>query len=55
MKAEGLKYFTDTYMTSIGLILFFTFFVSMLIWVFRASAKQSYHYIEQLPLKQDGE
>lgn len=55
MKAEGLKYFTDTYMTSAGLIIFFTLFISMLIWVFRASGKQNYQYVEQLPLKQDGE
>ncbi len=55
MKTEGLKFFTDTQLTSVGLIIFFTLFISMLIWVFRVTGKQTYQYVEQLPLKQDGE
>lgn len=55
MKSEGLAYFTDTYMTSAGLIIFFVFFIAMLAWIFRSSSTQTYKYAEQLPLKQDGE
>ena len=50
---DGLKYFTDTYLTSIGLLLFFTFFVAVVFWVFRKGSKQFYNQTAQMPL--DGE
>ncbi|HEX7673211.1 MAG TPA: cbb3-type cytochrome c oxidase subunit 3 [Bdellovibrio sp.] len=51
---EGLAYFTDTYLTVIGLAIFMLFFCGVLIWVNRKMAKGFYKEMEQLPLK-DGE
>ena len=50
MKQEGLKFFTETYLTSIGLILFFVFFVCVMLWVYRSSSKELYKRLEKLPL-----
>lgn len=50
---EGLKYFTDTHLTSIGLLLFFTFFVAVVFWVFRKGSKAYYNQTAKMPL--DGE
>lgn len=47
---EGLKYFTDTHLTSIGLLLFFTFFVAVIFWVFRKGSKPFYNHTAQMPL-----
>lgn len=55
MKQEGLKFFTDTYLTSLGLVIFFVFFVCMTIWVFKASNRSRYEYLENLPLDQGGQ
>jgi Cbb3-type cytochrome oxidase component FixQ. len=54
MKQEGLAYFTDTYLTAIGLLIFFLFFCAVLLWINRKSAKQFYGKMEQIPLN-DGE
>ncbi|MBV2167889.1 MAG: cbb3-type cytochrome c oxidase subunit 3 [Bdellovibrio sp.] len=54
MKQEGLKYFTDTHLTGMGLLIFFIFFVGVLFWVYRKSSTEIYHKMEQIPL-QDGE
>jgi cbb3-type cytochrome oxidase subunit 3 len=54
MKQDGLQYFTDTYLTAIGLMIFFLFFVGVLVWINRKSAKKFYGKMEQLPLS-DGE
>ncbi len=54
MKAEGLRFFTDTYLTVIGLIIFFSFFVGLLFWV-RVRAKQGvYQRLQSLPLLDGG-
>ncbi|MBC7466650.1 MAG: cbb3-type cytochrome c oxidase subunit 3 [Bdellovibrio sp.] len=50
---EGLKYFTDTHLTSIGLLLFFTFFVGIVFWVFRKGSKNYYNQSAQMPLEDD--
>lgn len=50
---DGLKYFTDTHLTSIGLILFFIFFVGVVFWVFRKGSKQYYNQTAQMPLGED--
>lgn len=50
MKQEGLKFFTETYLTSIGLLLFFVFFVSVIFWVYRGPSKDLYKRLEKLPL-----
>lgn len=54
MKQEGLKFFTDTHLTAMGLLIFFLFFVGVLIWVYRKSSTEIYSHMEQIPLK-DGE
>ena len=54
MKQEGLAFFTDTYLTAIGLLIFFLFFCGVLLWINRRSAKQFYGKMEQIPLN-DGE
>lgn len=50
---DGLKYFTDTHLTSIGLLLFFGFFIATLFWVFRKGSKQFYATTSQIPLVDD--
>lgn len=44
MKQEGLKFFTDTYLTIIGFLIFFTYFIYITVNALRASPKK----IEQL-------
>jgi cbb3-type cytochrome oxidase subunit 3 len=51
MKQEGLKYFTDLHLTSLGLIIFFVFFVCVLVWVFRKDSKSFYGDMQNMPLK----
>ncbi len=48
---EGLSYFTDTYLTSIGLIIFFLFFVGVIWWTSKSQNKALYKRIETLPLE----
>lgn len=54
MKQEGLMYFTDTHLTTAGLLIFFLFFIGVLFWVFRKSSSELYNHLEKMPLK-DGE
>lgn len=54
MKQDGLKFFTDTHLTSIGLMIFFLFFVGVMFWIYRRNSKELYSGMEQLPLN-DGE
>lgn len=51
MKQEALKYFTDTHLTALGLLIFLVFFVGVLFWVYRKSSTELYSKLEQLPLK----
>jgi cbb3-type cytochrome oxidase subunit 3 len=51
MKQEGLKFFTDTHLTSIGLIIFFLFFLGVVYWVSRKDNKRLYTEMEKMPLK----
>jgi cbb3-type cytochrome oxidase subunit 3 len=46
---EGLTYFTDTYLTSMGLLIFFLFFLGVVWWVSRAESRKLYRYAENLP------
>ena len=50
MKQEGLKFFTETYLTSFALVLFFAFFVCVVLWAFRGPSKDLYKRLEKLPL-----
>ena len=54
MKQEAFKLFTQTYLTSIGLIIFFGFFIGVVLWVYRSPSQELYDRMEKLPL-QDGE
>lgn len=48
---EGLSHFTDTYLTSFGLLIFFCFFLAVIWWVTRPENKEIYHYTKNLPLE----
>lgn len=52
MKQEGLKYFTDTHLTLIALIIFFVFFVCMLVFVFSKRNKKHYEKLSKMPFKE---
>lgn len=55
MKQEALKYFTDTYLTSLGLLIFFIFFISVVLWVYRKHSAVHYERMLNLPLQSEGE
>ncbi len=48
MKQDGLLHFTDTHLTVIGLLIFFSYFAFMLVQVFKAS-KEQINYLENIP------
>lgn len=48
---EGLSYFTDTYLTSVGLLIFFVFFLAVVWWVSRTHSWKLYSYVETLPFE----
>lgn len=50
----GLGYFTDTHLTIIGLLIFFTFFIGLLWWTSLKPNKALYKQMEQIPLN-DGD
>ncbi len=50
MKQEGLAYFTDTWLTLVGLIIFFVFFVSLIIKVYRIK-NEYYEVMSNMPLE----
>jgi len=52
MKQEGLKYFTDTHLTLIALLLFFSFFVCMLFVVMSKKNKKRYEELANIPLEE---
>lgn len=53
MKAETLSYFHMPELTLVGLGIFFTFFMLMLLWVFQHQRKPFYQRLEELPLAED--
>ncbi len=53
MKQEGLKFFSDIYLTNTALVLFFLVFIGVGFWVFRSGSKEHYKHMSQLPLKKD--
>ena len=52
MKQLVLGSFDMTWMTNFALILFFSLFIGMLIWIFRRSSKELYSRVEQIPLEE---
>ena len=51
MKQEGYKYFTDTHLTVIGMMIFFIWFIAMLYWVLKATPKKQHDFMAQIPLR----
>lgn len=54
MKQLGLSAFTDTHLTALGLLIFFVFFLSVVLWVNRKDRKSFYQEMENMPLN-DGD
>lgn len=54
MKQEGLKFFTDTYLTVIGFLIFFSYFVFIAVNALRAPKKQI-HELANLPFSIEDE
>ena len=51
MKSLGLKYFTDTDLTSLGLVIFLVFFLIMFIRTMSRGSQKKFEYLAQLPLE----
>lgn len=51
MKSQGLAYFSDVYLTSIGLVIFFLFFMSVVWWTSRKKSKNLYRKTQNLPFE----
>ncbi|MCP4914697.1 MAG: cbb3-type cytochrome c oxidase subunit 3 [Oligoflexia bacterium] len=52
MKSQVLSSFAWTDLTVLAFIIFLTFFVAMIYWVFRKGSKNLYKSVEQLPLEE---
>jgi cytochrome c oxidase cbb3-type subunit 4 len=50
MKQDGLQFFTDTHLTVLGLIIFFSYFMFMLVQVIKTSSKHITH-LENIPFE----
>jgi len=55
MKQEGLRYFTDTEMVSVALLIFFTCFVGLVAWVNRKGSNEVHEKLSLIPLKDGGD
>lgn len=53
MKAEVLAMFNMPWLTSIGLLIFFGLFVSMLYWVTRPGRQPLYEHLASLPFREE--
>lgn len=51
MKQEGLSYFTDTWLTLIGLLIFFIYFVYMIVKVYQVK-NDYFEVMSQMPLEE---
>ena len=54
MKQEGLQYFTDTYLTVLGLMIFLGYFIVILIKATKTS-KEQISYLENIPFQKTNE
>tara|TARA_R110002072_G_scaffold534_2_gene3574 strand:- start:111451 stop:111645 length:195 start_codon:yes stop_codon:yes gene_type:complete len=52
MKSQVLSNFAWTDLTVVAFVIFLTFFLTMLYWVFRNGSKKLYQSVEQLPLEE---
>lgn len=50
MKAEVLALFHMPQLSLIGLMIFFGFFLTMVLWLYRARSKPFYNHLANLPL-----
>lgn len=55
MKSLAFKYFNDQILTSLGLLIFFCFFILLLFWVYRKNSQSLYSQIEKSPLEDEME
>lgn len=55
MKSLAFQNFSDQLLTSLGLLIFFCFFVSLLFWVYRKNSKTLYSKLEVSPLEDEKE
>ena len=53
MKRQVFENFDLTILPSIGMILFLSVFLGMVIWVFRRNSKQIYNEMSQIPLEEE--
>ncbi len=53
MKRQVFENFDLTILPSIGMILFLSVFLGMVIWVFRKNSKQIYSEMSQIPLEEE--
>lgn len=54
MKQEGLLFYTDTWLTLVGLMIFFSFFVYMIIMVYKTHTDY-FDKMSKIPLEEDAE
>ncbi len=52
MKKQVFESFDLTILPSIGMVLFLTVFIGMIIWVFRKNSKEIYQEMSQIPLEE---
>jgi cbb3-type cytochrome oxidase subunit 3 len=56
MLSQGLTYFNNVPLTVVGMILFFTVFLVVVLWTFgRSRSREFYEKLAEIPLNQDGE
>ena len=53
MKSEILSYYHLPDLSVLGLAIFFSFFLAMLLWVFSSYRKPVYQHVQNLPLGDD--
>lgn len=54
MKSLGLTFFTDTYLTVVGLLIFFSLFVLILILQVKSYTPNKVKHFEKLPFEGEG-
>ena len=52
MMKEALSHFPLPIFTVVGLLIFFTFFVGVLFWVYRRGSTDVYNQVSQIPLEE---
>lgn len=50
MKAQALAGFPLPWLTAVGFLLFFGFFIGMLIWIYRKNSGEFYRVMADLPI-----